>query len=457
MFPIPSTSGLAVAFDPLATSPQHVANLYAAGTHNVPDLPHGIGYYAALRAVDRSGNVSELSAVAGPVTAEQLFPDDLRDQIINDSSMIAAQTVRTLHVVDGAIINAKIADLAVNDAKIETLNVGKLRSGTMIAQVTISGKFRTHESDAANRVEFDAAGLRLYRGSMVVGDWNVTSGNMLVTGTYQSALSGERINIFTDGTLRFYPQSGINYSQISNVGNDVVWRGPLDGSGRSGRINVNGLGVGINFSAESEIPNNLRAEIAVFDRRARITSPFIAFEVNGKLSTSDNSTRRVQFYQTSSSGSVMPYSYLSYGTSSSSGRGGLFGNGGGFKFEAGQMLVTDDSLNSFGVIRASDFVSASSIEVKRDVIDVEDPSVPLDAEQVLRDVPAVQFNYAEDDPTAAPRIGVIAEQMPELLRQLGPDGKGGTVLSLGVNDRLGLYHAALRRVIARLDALEGNA
>src|SRR5690606_32752993 len=147
-----STASQAQAFDPLNPNPQHVANLYAAGTHHVTDLPHGVGWYAALRSVDRAGNVSEMSAQSGPVVAEQLFPDDLRDQIINDSSMIAAQTIGTLHVVDAAIIGAKIANLAVNDAHVESLNVGKLRSGTMTAQVTISGKFRTHESDAANRV-----------------------------------------------------------------------------------------------------------------------------------------------------------------------------------------------------------------------------------------------------------------------------------------------------------------
>lgn len=451
-----STASQAKAFDPLDPNPQHVGNLYAAGTHNITDLPHGVGFYAALRAVDRAGNVSEMSQQSGPVVAEQLFPDDLRDQIINDSRMIAHETIGTAHIVDAAIISAKIAELAVNDAHIESLNVGKLRSGTMTAQVTISGKFRTHPSDAANRVEFDAAGIRLYQGTQVVGAWNVADGSMLVTGTYRSALSGERINIFPDGTLRFYPQSGTNYSQMSTVGAEVIWRGPINSDGRSGRLNVNALGVGMNYSAESEIPNNLRAEMVVFDRRARITSPFIAFEVNGKLSTTDGSRRRVQFYQTSSSGTAMPYSYVQYGTSSVSGRGGFFGNGSGWKFEAGNMLVTDESLNSFGPIKASDFVTQSSREVKRDIVDVEDESVPLDVEQVFRDAPAVAFNYLDDDPSHAPRLGVIAEDLPEWLQELGPDGKGGVNRGLSIATQLGLHHAAIRRIIARLDRLEGR-
>lgn len=452
---VPSTASQAKAFDPLDVNPQHVANLYAGGTWNQPDLPHGVGWFAALRAVDRAGNVSPLSGIAGPVTAEQLFPDDLRDEIINDPAKIAKLVIGTAHIADAAIVSAKIANLAVNDAHIESLNVGKLRSGTMIAQVTVSGRFRTHESDAANRVEFDAAGIRLYRGSQVVGNWNVADGSITVTGTYQSALSGERINIFPDGTLRFYPSSGTNYSQMSTVGAEVIWRGPMNSDGRSGRLNVNALGVGMNYSAESEIPNNLRAEMVVFDRRARITAPFIAFEVNGKLTPTDGSRRRVQFYETSSSGTAKPNSYVQYGTDSK-GIGGMFGNGAGWKFEAGNMLVCTESLNSFGPIKASDFVEQSSREVKRNIVDVERSGLPFDPEQVFRDVPAVAFNYRDDDPSMPPRIGVIAEEMPEFLQEIGPDGKGGLVRGLSVGSRLGLLHAAMRRVIARLDALEGR-
>lgn len=442
-----STAELATAFDPTLTSPQHVANLYAAGTWNQPDLPHGVGWYAALRSVDRARNVSAMSNASGPATAEQLFPDDLRDQIINDSSMIAAQTIGTLHVVDGAIINAKIADLAVNDAKIESLNVGKLRSGTMIAQVTISGKFRTHESDAANRVEFDAAGIRLYQGANVVGAWNVADASMLVTGTYQSALSGERINIFPDGTLRFYPQSGTNYSQMSTVGAEVIWRGPINADGRSGRLNVNALGVGLNYSAESEIPNNLRAEVVVLDRRARITSPFIAFEVNGKLSPSDGSRRRVQFYETSSSGTAKPNSFVQYGTSNN-GIGGFFGNGAGWKFEAGNMLVCTESLDSFGPIKATDFVNTSSREAKRDIV----PTLAeLDPRQVIKQVGGVSFRYKTDPVDAPPRFGVIAEELPEQLKRYTPDGKGGVELSVDLASQVGVLWAAVNQLLNEKD------
>jgi hypothetical protein len=441
---ISTTPTLATAFDPLDVNPQHVANLRAAETWNQPDIPYGVGWYAALRAIDRSGNASVLSDVVGPVSAEKLFPDDLRDSIINDPRMIAHETIGTAHIVNAAIVNALIADLAVDNGKIANLEVGKLRSGTMTAQVTISGKFRTHASDSVNRVEFDAAGIRLYRGTAVVGDWNVSSGNIMVTGTYQSALSGARINIFPDGTLRFYPTSGINYSQMSNVGSDVVWRGPVDSNGRSGRVNVNVTGVGMNYSAESEIPSRLRSEIVLFDRRTRMTAAFQAIEVDGRYENPAGGVRRVQFSQLSSSGTTMPYSYLSYGTSSSSGRGGFFGNGAGFKFEAGQMLVTDDGLNSFGVIKASDVVETSSREAKRDIVPAR---TVLDPRSVIKRASARSYRYKSDSADAPPRFGVIAEELPAELQRLAPDGKGGMELSVSLGSQIGLLWAAVEQLI----------
>ena len=426
---LPTTSTPATAFDPLDVNPQCVAWLYAAGTHSVQDMLYDVGYYGALRAVDRAGNPSERSDVTGPSAAEQLFSDDLRDQIINDPTMIAAQTIGTLHVVDGAIINAKIGDLAVNNAKVADLDVGKLRTGTMTAHVTISGKFRTHPSDAANRVEFDAAGIRLYQGSTVIGNWRVADASMLVTGTYQSALSGERINIFPDGTLRFYPESGTNYSQMSTVGAEVIWRGPVDSNGRSGRLNVNALGIGMNYSAESEIPSRLRAEIALFDRRTRATATFQALEVDGRYTNPVSGPSRIQFSQLSSSGTTLPYSYLSYSAASSSGRGGMWGNGAGWKLEAGQMLVTGSELNGFGVIKASEFALPSSRRVKRDIVDMADV---LDPEQPFRDARAVQLSRRRPGDPPAVRSDRRRAARRAAASRPGRQGRPGPVRRPGV-------------------------
>lgn len=455
-FTVPATASTPVAFDPTSAVEQHVANLYGAGTWNQPDIPVGIGYYAARRSVDRAGNAGELSPIAGPVTAEQLVSQDLLDSIIT-APKIADFAVESAKIVDLAVVNAKIGNLAVNDAKIETLSVGKLTAGTMTATVTNSGLFRT--ASTGNRVEFDGAGIRLYSGTTVVGRWQTSDASMLMTGTYQSGLSGERINIFPDGTLRFYPASGTNYSQISNFGNDLVMRGVMDSNGRSGRINVNAQGIGMNFSAESEIPSNLRAEFAVFDRRTRITAPFQSLELNGRLASPVGGERRIQFSETNSSGATLANSFVSYQTSDG-GVGGFTGNGGGIKFEAGQILITTGGLDSFGVIKASDFVVSSSETVKDEIEDIRAILDPLAAIRAAR---ARKFVYTderwytppptEEDPDPEPisvdppeRFGVLAEELPPQLVIDSPDGSGGTVPSISIPAQVGVLWGAIGQI-----------
>lgn len=435
----------------LSQSTTFVAHLYAAGTYNQVNLQVGKTYFARFVAVDRSGNASDPSATSNGVMPQQLVNID-----------IGPNAVGRLQIIDGEIVRAKIADLAVNSAKVEEIEVGKLTAGTMTAQVTVSGRFSTPMVNG-NQLEFDSAGIRLRQGGTVVGRWQVSDASMLVTGTYLSGLSGARINILPDGTLRFYPSAGINYSVMYNLGGDnapdgpqVVWRGPVDNNGRSGRFNVNITGCGMNFSREDEVPNALRSEIALFDRRTRTTAPLVVFEVDGRLEPPDGSTRRVQFQQTDSTGAVRPFSFLSYGTAPDvddvPGRGGMFGNGAGWKLEGGVMIVTDDSLSSFGPIHTSDVVEVSSAREKRDIVDAR---VELDPLRVIRNARSRRFRYKQDRDDAPPRFGPLAEELPKALRRVGPDAKGGgrTVVGVELGSMIGLLWAAEGEQITRVDSL----
>jgi hypothetical protein len=46
--------------------------------------------------------------------------------------------------------------------------------------------------------------------------------------------------------------------------------------------------------------------------------------------------------------------------------------------------------------------------------------------------------------------------MPTAVQRVAPDGKGGIELSLDLGSQLGLHHAMLNSIAARLDALEGR-
>lgn len=424
-----------VPFDPLETGPQYVANLYAAGTWNVPDLPYGVGYYAALQTVDYTGNASARSTVVGPVTAQQLVSQDLIDDII-DATKLGPDSVESQHVVNGAITTAKIGTAQIisahigtaqiNDAHIADLSAGKITTGTMTATVTVTGTLATSLDTNASRLIFSAAGLQLYRsntpaaGSTLVGEWRTSDGSMLVTGTFRSNLSGTRIHIDPDGSLRFYPPSGTNFSQITNAAGEAVWRGPLDGSQRSGRVNVNILGVGINFSREASLLENIRAEILVLDRQTRVTAPFHNLIVDERWTNPVGGTRRIQFSHIDSDGDFITNSGISYFADSSSNWGGIAGNDTGWKLAGvgpggdGRFVVTGGTLSGSGVGLAFAWETTSSRDIKDQI---EDARSVIDPKETIKAVRAKKWRFTDQRPDAPLSIGVIAEELPPVLRR----------------------------------------
>lgn len=373
---LPSTASAAKAFDPLDVNPQHVANLYAAGTWNQPDLTYGVGYYAALRAVDRAGNPSPVSQVVGPRAAEKLFPDDLRDQIINDPRMIAHETIGTAHIREAAIVRALIADLAVDNAKIADLEVGKLRSGTMIAQVTISGKFRTHESDAANRVEFDAAGIRLYRGSQVIGAWNTADASMLITGMFRTGLAGERVEGNPDGTLRFYGEAGSDYAQIANEGAVLRMRSRADANGRRAWVHFDPNGLMARYGTDTIT----RSSFHTGETYGVLTAAVIGARVDRRFPATDGTVFRMFWTHSSNGepsgdlgGSVLHYLYVDGKaaiTAPGNDVGIRFANSSG-NIGDGRLVITDglgvDAAASHRHLTCRSLTETSSIVGKRDV------------------------------------------------------------------------------------------
>ncbi|HEY9354616.1 MAG TPA: alkaline phosphatase D family protein [Nocardioides sp.] len=251
---LPATASEPVAFNPATTGAQHVANLYSAGTWNQPDIPIGVGWYAVLRSVDRSGNVSAPSAVAGPVTAEQLVQID-----------IGPNAVGQQQIIDLEVVRGKIANLAVNSAKVEELQAGLITTGTLTATVTNSGLIRT--AATGNRLEFSNAGMRLYQGAgagTLVGQWNTADASMLMTGTFRTALSGERLELLPDGTFRLYPAAGTNYNAIYNEGGGgLIFRSGFDGSNRAGFLYLRSNSAQISYGTPGTLIASSRLQCSV--------------------------------------------------------------------------------------------------------------------------------------------------------------------------------------------------
>lgn len=485
-FDVPDEASTATAFDPDSTEPQHVANLYSAGTWNQPDLPTGVGWYAAARAVDRAGNASPLSEIVGPFTAEKLVGDDLVNEII-DATKLSPDSVQSQHVVnlavtsgkmaDLAVIRAKIANAAIGDLQVEGVSAGKVQTGTLVAVVTLTGTIQTAPSGL--RWIGDPAGIRFFNASGVKTiDLQGASGNTLITGTLQSGLSGERWVMMPDGSLRLYPAAGSNYSSINNLGSDLMLRGPLDANNRSGRMNVSNIGVGLNFSAESEIPNNLRSEVVVFDRYARTTAPLIEFRVDQRYSAPNNE-QRILFKQLDGSGADIAGSTMHWKNIDAQGPGFLavqrdsgikLGNvNSSNSIGNGRVYITDAAGTAFRSLQASQLLEGSSELGKAEIRPALDA---LAQDRMVDVIDRVHGRTWKRRPGpgkrvrkgARPQFGLVAEELARIAPELvdGVDGPAelmaispmsvATVAWEGVRET----RAEVAELVARIDRLEAQ-
>lgn len=452
-----------VEFDPTETGPQYVRDIVlGAGVVNVPDLAVGVGYYVCLQSVDESGNAAERSEVMGPFTAQQLVGQDILDGII-DATKIGPDSIESQHIVNGAITTAKIGEAQIlsaqiglaqiNTAHIEEISAGKITAGTMSATVILGGSFWTSTNTSANRMGFTSGGLQMYRGTTLVGEWKVSDGSMLVTGTYRSGTSGPRIEIKTDGSMDLYPTSGTNKSTIKNENGEMVWRGPLDSGSRSGRVNVNMLGIGLNFSKENDLLENIRAEILVLDRQLRYTAPFINFQVSEMWSSpvsGVNNGRRMQFSFIDSDGDFISRSGLSYITDPSTNAGGFVGNDAGWKLDLngngdGRFMVTNGTMTGFGVAQATAWDGPCSEVIKDEIADAR---TLLDPIEVLRGARSRKYRLPAEGQDGPIRLGPIAEEIPAVLqRPMTIPGTGDEIIGMSLNDQIGLLWAAFNQLI----------
>ncbi|RTL65901.1 MAG: hypothetical protein EKK42_20360 [Pseudonocardiaceae bacterium] len=214
-----------------------IGELYAKGTVVYVDGVYGTGYFSRLVAINTAGLPSSASGTA-TATPEKVVGDDVFDGAIG-----------TAKLADAAITTAKINDLAVNDAKVGSLSVGKLTTGTFVASMTLSGTIQT--AATGQRMVIDNSGWKAYNSSgTIFAQLNIAASTILVTGTYQSGLTGERINILPDGTMRIYGASGTDYAQMANAGGIVRFRSRADTNSRRSFVDLNPSGMSVYYGIE---------------------------------------------------------------------------------------------------------------------------------------------------------------------------------------------------------------
>lgn len=472
-----------------------------AGSFIMAPLPAGNTYYVLFIAVNTSDLKSEPSLIASvqptqvvaqavldgivtevglandAVTKAKIAADAVDGTKIEDNSissnLIIADAIQTLHIAAGAVDADRIAANAVTAEKIfaQAITADKIAANAIEAGHVKAGAIEAIHLEAemallsriivgdptGGRVQLDPlGGLEMYApdGTTRTGHWDPATGNVTTVGSFMTAVPGSpvrHIRVLTDGTLRFYEADGITFSQMVNVGTDVVWRGPLDTNMRSGRVNVNKLGVGINFSRETDLFENIRAELVVVDRQVRTTSPFISFNVDERWTSpvgGVNSGRRIQFGTINSSGNFLAESGVSYMTDSND-NGGMVGNDTGWKFEdfggdiGGRFVVTNGNMTDWGVARSAGWELTSSATTKTDI---EDARAVLNPAATVRGIRAKAFKYDTAAPDAPPTIGLIAEDLPEVLQRAAPPSSPDAI-AIDVGSTLGTVWGAVNQLL----------
>jgi len=436
----------------LAASQTYVATLYGAGTWNKTDLQIGVTYFARFVAVDTAGNASPPSATSAGVLGEQLVHID-----------IGPNAIAREQIIDGEIVNAKIANLAVNDAKISDLQVGKITAGTMVANVVLGGRFSTPISNG-NHIEIDSAGIRLFQGASVVGRWQVFDASMMMTGQFNTAITGQRIVMNPGGsspdTMRFYPTFSDVYSSIDAVsyGNGMIAGIRIVGSANP---STNQRGMILIRDQYASMIHGLQdltywgSEVWVEEHFCRAKSAAVDLIIDERL-TSVAGPPRVAMICYDVNGNPINASGLYYKKSDYfGGEPHLYGNGMdvGIIFSPGVLKIMNNPNVDFRGILAASFTVSSSREVKRDIQDIDE-----DAVGHLRTRSPRRFRR-NDDPDDRPlRLGFIAEDMPQVVRdttiETPTDGSNPRVIeALDYSAITALLWVAAQRIDSRLTTL----
>jgi hypothetical protein len=448
------------------------------GSMPVTDQPYAETRFVRLVAVDkvrptpnRSGPSEQASGVAAKVVSDDIF-----DGAVGHLALASA-AVRTINI-DTA---------AVNDAQIGNVSAGKITTGVLSAAMTLSGIIRTALS--GRRMEIDGNGWRSYKadGTTLFAELNLGTETMLMTGTYRSGLTGERIHMLPDGTLRIWGSSGTDYGQLINDGG--IWSGisRVDGSGRRSRVDFAPDGLHIKYGTISQagVVTQTRSQADFGLTYTVLNAPVTGIRVWTQFAPNDGTENRFHFVFANANGDIND-STLHYVLRSGSPAilaPGITPLGAGVRFDNDAVSCVNGAGTNYVTCRASAFPIGSSELRKRDIAPARF-GAGRTAREVIDHVPVYGFHYDESPPgprsvplqrrqkdgsmqiedvvidttqtrPSPRRFSVIAEHLESIAPELvWRDARGD--LTIDVADRLGVVWEAVRELSRELHELRGD-
>src|SRR5206468_4318531 len=139
-----------------------------------------------------------------------------------------------------------------------------------------------------------------FRGSTVVGRWQVSDASMLVTGTYLTGLSGERIELLTNGTQRFYGAAGVDYAEIANDGGVLRFRSRPDDFGRRSWVDFDPTAFRVRYGTTTESRSRLDIGLTY----SVLNAPVTGIRVLSQFLPDDGTEARFHFVFANAAGDI---------------------------------------------------------------------------------------------------------------------------------------------------------
>lgn len=338
--------------------------------------------------------ITTVALAANAVSAEKVAAAAI------SAEKIAAEAVTAEKILALAITSDKIAANAISAGHIQAgaVTASKLEADMVIANRVIAGSAtgaRTELHPTNGLQAFTAAGLRTL--------WaDSATGNLTAIGTFQTATTGQRLEILPTGTMRIYPASGVNYSELLNNSSQVILRGPLTGS-NAGYLTMDSTFSQIAFGNPTQ-PNNSTASFTVQDRVITSTGATVAIRMDKRYTPPGGGPVCCELQHVKTDGTVQTKTTLRYLDQGSNDEPKFYAPyfDSGLTF-ANDFIYCNDSVGLAVDCQASAFVVVSQRAAKKNIRPLRD-ALKKRAVDVLRGARAEEFEYNRPPRAARPDI-----------------------------------------------------
>lgn len=338
-----------------------------------------------------AGKIDANAVTAATIAAGAVLADKIAASAIS-ADKIAANAVTAEKILALAITSDKIAANSITSSMIQA---GAITAASLEADMVLAKRIIIGAINGARVVLDPITGMNLYNAAGTrTGWWDAATGNILIIGELYTGSSGQRVQALQNGTLRFYPTTGTNFSEIANSSGNIVMRGPTTtgtSAGSAGYVTMDGATSQIAYGPT----NNASASTskwALSDRTIASTAPVVSMFMDRRITTADASIYRIDFQTINSDSAIEPTAQLRYTTALDDyAKWHAVNNNVGLVFADGILKVIMDN-EDYNDIKASAFTTSCELAAKTNVVDIA-TGTGAPAKDIVRKARSVEWEY----------------------------------------------------------------